>query len=299
VTPLEIEYSPSSKVASLDHELQVYAAAGARVRAGAHRVLQYGAHHDEFAVVVDAPPASRQGPPLHVFVHGGYWQALTAWDGLGMAEALSAAGVTVASVNYTIAPHATIEQMIDQCCRALDAVVADLAPSSVTLSGSSAGAHLAAHVALRRTSVHTLLLLSGVYDLTPLLQTYVNDELGMTDHTAAAWSVPFDRVPQARVLVVHGDADTDAFRAQSARLAGSWGVPLVDVVGRHHFDLVDEVAALHSAQLDDRRSWLHAATPTPAPAVDHRGAAAEAAEAAGAARRVHVAAGSLERVAAT
>lgn len=293
MTPLEIEYSPSSRVASLDHELAMYAAAGERVRAGEHRVLPYGEHPDEWAVVVDADP----GAPLHVFVHGGYWQALSAWDGLVMAPDLHAAGVGVASINYTLAPAATLGEMIDQCCRGLDAVVAATNPSGITLSGSSAGAHLAAHVALRRPGVDRLLLLSGVYDLEPLLQTYVNDALGLTAETAAQWSVPFDRAPSARVLVVHGDADTDAFKAQSARLAGSWGVPVVDVVGRHHFDLVDELAGLHSAQLDARRSWLHAGSPTPAhewsvsadPAV---------AEEAGVARRVHVAAASLEPVAA-
>ena len=287
MTPLEIEYSPSSKVASLDDELRVYAEAGERVRAGAHRVLPYGEHPDEWVVVVEAAPRA----PLHVFVHGGYWQALSAWDGLGMAERLRTAGVTTVSVNYTLAPHATLGTMIDQCCRAFDAMVAELSPPTVTLSGSSAGGHLAAHVALRRPSVDTALLLSGVYDLTPLLQTYVNDAVGLTEQTAVQWSVPLDRTPSCRVLVVHGDADTDAFKAQSARLAGSWGVPLVDVVGRHHFDLVAEVAGLHLAQTDDRRRAVHAATPSSMSLPDHASAAG-AAEAV--ARPVRVAAGSLE-----
>lgn len=241
MTPLEIEYSPSSKVASLDDELAVYAAAGERVRAGAHRVLPYGVHPDEWAVVVDAA----LGAPLHVFVHGGYWQALSAWDGLGMAPDLHVAGVTVASINYTLAPSATLVEMIDQCCRGFDAVVAATQPSEITLSGSSAGAHLAAHVALRRPGVDRLLLLSGVYDLSPLLQTYVNDALGLTADTAVQWSVPFDERPAATATVVHGDNETDAFKLQSRQLADAWDAPLVEVAGRHHFDLVEELPRLH------------------------------------------------------
>jgi arylformamidase len=241
MTPLEIEYSPSSRVASLDHELQVYAAAGERVRAGAHRVVPYGDHPDEWAVVVDAAP----GAPLHLFVHGGYWQALSAWDGLSMVPDLSAAGVSVASINYTLAPSATIGEMIEQCRRGFDAVVAATEPRGVTLSGSSAGAHLAAHVALRRQGVDRLFLLSGVYDLGPLVQTYVNEPLGLTHESAAAWSVPFDERPAAAVTVVHGDNETDAFKAQSRRLAEAWDAPLVEVPGRHHFDLVAELPRLH------------------------------------------------------
>ena len=243
MTPLEIEYSPSTRVASLDDELEVYAAAGRHVRSGPHRIVSTGSHADEWAVMVPPDPAA--GAPLHVFVHGGYWQALSAWDGLSMAPELSAAGVTVASINYTLAPQATIGEMIDQCCRVFDAVVAAAQPGEITLSGSSAGAHLAAHVALRRPQVSRLLLLSGVYDLSPLVETYVNEPLGLTDAMAAAWSVPLDQQPAAEVHVLYGDDESEAFAAQSRRLAAAWHVRVHEVAGRHHFDLVAELPRLH------------------------------------------------------
>ena len=46
------------------------------------------------------------------------------------------------------------------------------------------------------------------------------------------------------MLVVHGDNETDAFKAQSARFAGAWAAPVVEVVGRHHFDLAFDLAAI-------------------------------------------------------
>ena len=89
-----------------------------------------------------------------------------------------------------------------------------------------------------------MLLASGVYDLTPLVHTYVNQPLGLDDAGAPTLSVHAPRPPDVQVLVVHGDNETDACKAQSARLAAAWAAPLVEVVGRHHFDLVFDLAAL-------------------------------------------------------
>jgi arylformamidase len=253
VTPIEREYSPSSRVANLDDELARYREASDQAVRLPHQVVPTGDRPDEFAVVFDPAGAvfdsagAADGPAerLHVFIHGGYWQALSAWDSLAPAPACVAAGSAFAAINYTLAPEATIATMIDQCTAALDVLVHRFPAVVVTLSGSSAGAHLAAQVALRRPeTVDRLLLASGVYDLTPLVQTYVNEPLGLDDASARALSVHAPRPPDVQVLVVYGDNETDAFKAQSARLAAAWAAPVVEVVGRHHFDLVFDLAAL-------------------------------------------------------
>ena len=246
MTPLEIEYSPSSRVASLDDELHRYRAASDVAVRLPHQIVPTGDQTDEFVVMFDVPdgPAER----VHVFIHGGYWQALSAWDSLALAPECVDAGTAFAAINYSLAPGATIETMIEQCTRAVE-VIEDRFPTVIlTLSGSSAGAHLAAHVACRRPDlVDRLLLASGVYDLTPLVHTYVNDVLGLQPADAVALSLTGprpDSLADCHVLVVHGDNETDAFKAQSARFAGAWAAPVVEVVGRHHFDLVFDLAAI-------------------------------------------------------
>ncbi|MFN8021841.1 MAG: alpha/beta hydrolase [Acidimicrobiales bacterium] len=279
-TPHELEYSPSSCIPSLEAELAVYAHRSADVAGRLpSRDLVYGDDPSHRVVVFEAAP----GAPLHVFVHGGYWQALGAADSLFPAAELLDAGRSFAAVDYTLAPAATIGTIIDQCVAAVELVVRELAPSHVTVSGSSAGAHLAAHVAQRaRVRIDRLILLSGIYLLRPLVDTYVNDALGLDESSATMWSVPLDPRPDMQVLVLHGEHETAAFKAQSARLAASWGVPTVEVVGRNHFDVVHDLAAI------DLRPGLptnpHAVPPDDLD--DPVGAAGAAAERPGAPRRL-------------
>ncbi|MCU1359738.1 MAG: esterase [Ilumatobacteraceae bacterium] len=293
VTPLELEYSPSSRVASLDAEVARYRTASDEAIKLPHQVLPTGDSTDEFAVVFDVAdgPAQR----VHIFIHGGYWQALSAWDSLAPAPVCVRAGIAFAAVNYTLAPAATIETMIDQCTRAVEVIEQRFPTVIVTLSGSSAGAHLAAHVACRRPDlVDRLLLASGVYDLTPLLGTYVNEALGLNLDRAAALSLLGPRpseLSHAQVLLVHGDNETDSFKAQSARFAAAWAAPVVEVVGRHHFDLVFDLAAI------DQHPSLWSRKPARV-AAQEAGAGGQSEPSDG--RRVapaRVAAGSLKRIA--
>ena len=244
MTPLEREYSPSTRVASLAGEIERYRADSTRAAALGHEVLNYGPHPDEFAVVVNP----RLMGHLHVFIHGGYWQELSAWDSLGPALGFAdQPNTSFAAVNYSLAPAVDLPTIITQCRAALHMLQGHFVPTSVTLSGSSAGAHLAAHAAIAaRLPLDLVVLLSGVYDLTPLVDTYVNDALGLSLVTAREYSVPFDVLPGAPVVVAHGDNETAAFIAQSAALAEAWDAELIEMPDRNHFDVVFDLALLDS-----------------------------------------------------
>ena len=244
---LEREYSPSSRaggsaephVARYRRESQQAAASlGGRVlpTAGGSLVV----------------PAAAEGSPLLVFVHGGYWQLLSAAESLFLATGSVAEGWSFAAIEYTIAPEGTVGAMVDEVGVELAAVVGMVPqPSMVGVVGHSAGAHLAAMAALvrpARVRVDRVVLVSGVYDLRPLLATSVNDPLGLDDATAAGLSpqlLPVTGGPD--VVVAWGDDDTDAFRAQSRayaehlRAAGA-AVTELECVARHHFDVIDDVA---------------------------------------------------------
>jgi arylformamidase len=142
--------------------------------------------------------------------------------------------------------------MIDECAAALATLVHTFAPTHVTLSGSSAGAHLAAHTALRcQQMLDRLILLSGVYDLRPLVNTYINEPLQLDDTRAAALSILASPRPVDQILVVYGDNETDAFKHQSDRLAAAWAVPSFQVTGRNHFDLLCDLSRMHLGEIPE------------------------------------------------
>lgn len=255
---LEREYSPSSLVGDLAPVLAEYAARSAEARAATPgwRTEAYGAHPDEALDIFPAPSTLQGGPPRPalVYIHGGYWQALGKGDHSFPAPGLARHDMGYAAVNYGLAPAATLGEMVERCRNAVAWIAANgpplgIDPQRICLAGSSAGAHLAAMVALggRRSPVRGLILLSGVYDLRPLPLTYVNDKVGMTADEALRNSplllVDAHRGALPPTLVVHGDNETAEFKRQSAEFAEAVArkgvlVERREIAGRNHFDLV-------------------------------------------------------------
>lgn len=244
MTDLETQYSPSSRAGgSADPFVAGYQArsAAARRELGA-RVMPVG----EGTLLVAAPTPA----PVLVFVHGGYWQALSAADSMFLAIGALAHGWSFAAVEYTLAPAATLPAMVSECRAALAALARHVAPTSAVLAGHSAGAHLAAMVSLANSApfpIERTVLVSGVFDLRPLVHTTVNTPLGLDEASAAAVSPLLLPVRSgARAVMAWGDNDTEAFAAQSrdyaAHLAaGGATVDTLECAGRHHFDIVDDL----------------------------------------------------------
>jgi acetyl esterase/lipase len=98
-------------------------------------------------------------------------------------------GINVALVGYTLAPDASMDDMVAEVRHAIDWLTSALPalggdPSKLVLSGWSAGAQLAA-VAMDHPSVRACLAISGIYDLEPMRHCYVNDKLGLDEASAA------------------------------------------------------------------------------------------------------------------
>ncbi|WP_170517448.1 alpha/beta hydrolase [Ruegeria atlantica] len=254
---LEQEYSPRSMIGGdLTPYLDSYAALSAQHRAQMEVIgnVSYG---DGRAQVLDFFPAKGAGAPLHVFIHGGYWQALSQNESAMMAPALVEAEQSFATLNYTLAPEARIGDMIDECRDALLWLAAnapDLGfdPSRITLSGHSAGAQLAAMVmansadALARAGlrVREVILISGVYDLEPISLTSVNDPLQLTPVEIHDLSpILHLPAPGPRYHVTVAERDTPEFVRQSRdyaellRKAGH-AVSFDLKKGMQHFDII-------------------------------------------------------------
>jgi len=255
-------YSPSSMVGgNLDPFIQAYkdqsrAAYGA-VSGGVH-TLAYGAKVSQSIDL--ALPAQAKDAPLHVFIHGGYWQELSKKESFFPATGSLSHGIGFAALDYTLAPHASMDEIVAEIVAALrhlrdQAARLGIDHTRIVVSGSSAGAHLAAMACLEMEPAEHpagLILLSGIYDLRPLVDIYVNDALGM-DEAAAQRNSPTLRAiadfPPS--LIAWAQHDTDEFKRQSRQFAQSLHaatgrVHTLEVAGRTHFDIVHDLTEASS-----------------------------------------------------
>ncbi len=190
--------------------------------------------------------------PLLVFIHGGYWQELSKTESFLPAPDCLARGVGFAAVDYTLAPEATIDAIVQECSTAVSKLFDEAAslginPSRIVLAGSSAGAHLVAMTCLALPAdkrPRGVVLMSGIYELEPLIGTYINDAVGMDAATARRNSPALAELtgfPPA--LVTWGAIETDEFKRQSRHFASLLPIAeTFEVPGRNHFDILFDLA---------------------------------------------------------
>uniref|UniRef100_A0A1A7WHF0 Kynurenine formamidase n=1 Tax=Iconisemion striatum TaxID=60296 RepID=A0A1A7WHF0_9TELE len=197
---------------------------------------------------------------LVIYIHGGYWQFLSKDESGFMAVPLVKKGVVVVAVGYDIAPKGNMDLMVSQVRRSVVSVVQQYSHiSALYLCGHSAGAHLVAMVLSTDWSQYSLapqirgaFLVSGIYDLLPILPTYVNEPLKMTEEVAVRNS-PSGLVPQLRlsssscqIVVAVAENDSPEFRKQSEEYfqtleAAGLNVTLENVVNTDHFSIVEQL----------------------------------------------------------
>ncbi|MEC9367755.1 MAG: alpha/beta hydrolase, partial [Pseudomonadota bacterium] len=122
--------------------------------------------------------------PLFVFIHGGYWQRNDKEGFSFVAEGLLPLGVSTAVVGYTLAPEATLTQIVAEMRSAISFLAAQgealgYDQGSICVGGWSAGGHLTAMVA-DHPGVRGAVPISGIFDLEPMRLCYINDKLRLT-----------------------------------------------------------------------------------------------------------------------
>lgn len=184
------------------------------------------------------PPVSvnpQKKAPFVMLIHGGYWQALDKADTAHMAQALCDAGFAVAVINYRLCPKVGLTEICDDVEAALGWLLANaptlgLDPTRGAAIGHSAGAHLAAMLAIRvardaaRTGIMRYLgLVSGVYELAPLIQTRINANLGLDLDLAHRLS-PTRAFPEPGLSLdlMVGGSETSGFFDQHRQLMTAW-----------------------------------------------------------------------------
>jgi arylformamidase len=119
----------------------------------------------------------------------------------------------------------------------------------IVVAGSSAGAHLAAMVALQCPFVRGTVLVSGIYELEPLIHTTINQALGLNAASAGDCSPQLqDLSPFPASVMAYGAVETAQFKQQSQAFAQQIGCKhVLEIPQRNHFDVVLEVLNGNSA----------------------------------------------------
>lgn len=252
----EREYNPRLLVPDA---ARIYEAWPARAEATRWRhpplpEIRYGDHPREVMDLFRAPNA--RGTVL--FIHGGYWRALSKNDFSWVADGFLGQGLSVALLNYPLTPEVKLSRIVEASRTAFATLYADvLNPAErrrVVVTGHSAGGYLAAlHLAtawedwgLPEDPLAGCMPISGVFSLAPLIPTTMNEAIGLDLAEAGELSLygkPW-RSQAPLTLVVGGDESRE-FHRQSDDLAAAWGElspRVIDVPGRNHFDVIDGLA---------------------------------------------------------
>ena len=195
--------------------------------------IRYGARDREVLDVI-LPDNVKAGAPLHVFVHGGYWRSGEKENYRLVAAPVLEAGGIAAIVEYDLMPGQRLHVLVNQVRRSVlwlqkHAIDFGADPHKMTVSGHSAGAHLASFLAAIAPGeterpdlpvLQEMLLVSGIYDLSEIPDSFLRDEARMTPAEAAAWSpLTANQLPSPRRIIAFGAEETSPFREQALALS--------------------------------------------------------------------------------
>jgi len=197
----------------------------------------------------DFYPASNVEAPCFVFVHGGYWQMNRREDFAVFAKGFLERGWAVAMPGYSLAPQVRLAGIVGELRAAMDWFSARGREfgvgGEVVISGWSAGAQLAA-LLLDHERVSAGLGISGVYELGPVRDTYLNEKLLLSDEEVAACSPVRLAVVGKPMAVAYGSRElpalvADAREFHGKRAAAHAAGPLIPVAGADHFTILHEL----------------------------------------------------------
>jgi len=227
-------------------------------------------------------PAAVPGSPVLIFIHGGYWKALTAHVFDMVAPGPVAAGYAVVNVTYALCPVVTITEIVRQVRAAIawtwrHAPSFNGDPNRIYLAGHSAGGHLTAMAVLTDWAedyglpddvVKAAMPISGLFDLSPFPMSFVQPQLRLSAEEVQRVSPILHIRPSPTPLVVAwGAAETAAFQRQSKDFLAAWQAAgnageALPIPGANHFEVLDgfmTADGLMTRRLDALRAEVEAA----------------------------------------
>jgi len=225
-----------------------------------HLDIRYGSKSSE---TLDIFMTGKSQAPLNVFIHGGYWQGSDKSEFSYIAEGFVPSGFNVAVLNHTLAPIASMDEIVHEIRLAIGWIWRNAErfssdPEKIYISGHSSGGHLVAMMLstdwqafskpLPKNLIKGACAISGLFDLEPIRLCFLNEILGLNADIVARNS-PINHPPVMDVplILTVGSLETDEFLRQTwefskYRIAIGSPVEIVDMPGFHHYSVVDELA---------------------------------------------------------
>lgn len=212
----------------------------------------------------DIFPGANPNAPCLVFIHGGYWQRNRREDFCAFMTGALALGWSAALPGYSLAPQASLTDIVAEISTALDWLAANGSAHGIAgpavLSGWSAGGHLAA-MALDHPRVAAGLAISGIYELAPIRDTTLNDALHLTETELALLSPRRLLMRDKPLVVAYGTQELPELRRQShdfhaARAEAHCPGPLLPMPRQDHFRILEDLKAPHGCMLQAAAALL-------------------------------------------
>ncbi|MDC8003426.1 alpha/beta hydrolase [Aureisphaera galaxeae] len=210
---------------------------------------------------IDVFPSHVSESPIFVFIHGGYWRALDKRSYSFVAEPFVKNNVTVCVVNYRLIPEVNMATLLDDIYDGIHWIQRQAScfngdPNKMVLSGHSAGGHLALMAYLMneklRPSIRAVCSLSGIFDLSFIKNSYLNDVLGLNEKDVFDFSVSNKdlSVLECPTLLSVGSRETDFFITESKNLYlnNKSKAPLeyLEYEGLNHYQIIHKLGQMDS-----------------------------------------------------
>ena len=246
---LDAAYNNSAAVKNSAAKLADWTERSKRVRAARPELLDisYGPGPRNR---IDIFRCGREEAPLLAYIHGGYWQRNAKEFYACLAEGPLARGIDAAFIGYTLAPEASLTDIVGEARAALRFLRAQgprfgVGGAKLIVSGWSAGGHL---TTMALPEADAGLAISGIYDIEPCRLNYLNEKLNMTVDEQIALS-PIRQLPDRSppLTVAYGTAELPELQRQSrdyyaARIAAGLPSALLALDGHDHFSILEELA---------------------------------------------------------
>jgi arylformamidase len=248
---LERHFNPRASVPDFEQWFARFIdwSATARPALGGTLDVRYGPGR---LMTADIHPGRGPDAPILVFVHGGYWRALDKREQSFVLAPFVAAGATAVNLNYDLCPAVTVADIVGEVRAAVAWVRREPAVPGDRTKLHLAGAHLVAMClnhdwardGLPATPIASATLISGIYDLDPVLHVSVNADIRLDGPMARAQS-PLRHPPTIRcpTLIAVGEAEPEGWIAQSSdyhaacRAAGI-AADYWRLADEHHFSIL-------------------------------------------------------------
>jgi acetyl esterase/lipase len=221
-----------------------------------------------------------------VFFYGGGWVDGDRGDYAFVGRAFAAQGFVAVVADYRLVPKVRFPAFIEDGALAVKWARDNIAshggdPARIALPGHSAGAYIAAMLALDPRflaavgvdprTVRGAALLSGPYDFYPYTEQRGRDALGAWPRPAETQPISFARADAPPLLLMHGTADTIVQPRNSQMLAArlaALGAPveLKLYPGKSHTDTIKSLSPAFRGStpaLADSIAFLRRLTPLP------------------------------------